>query len=80
MGQLDSEIVDVPSLELVGVVSTPSTHYVEAEQSTGVITYDIIEESIFESHTITIATTVQGTDLSRRSTTQTVVDQFIEER
>ena len=79
MRQFDSEVVNIPTLELVGIVSTPCALHVKAEQCARVIADDIIEISIVECHTVTITATIHRTHLSRCCTTQAIVNQLIEE-
>jgi hypothetical protein len=46
MRQFDSEVVNIPTLELVGIVSTPCALHVKAEQCARIIADDIIEIGI----------------------------------
>ena len=79
MWQLDSEVVDIPSLELVGIVCAPCSHHIEAEQRTGVVADNVVEECIMECHAVSVATTIERANLCGCCTTQTIVDELIEE-
>ena len=69
MRQFNSKVVNIPSLELVGVVGTPSAHDAETQQGTGIVADDIVEIVVLEGDTVTVAATVQGTHLCRRGET-----------
>ena len=80
MGYLNGEIVDIPSLELIGVMCSPSTHHVEAKQGTRIVADNVVKIGIFESDTVTVTSSIEGTHLSWSSETQAIVDELIEER
>ena len=79
MRQFNSKVIDIPSLELVGVVGTPGAHDAEAQQGTGIVADDIVEIVVLEGDTVTVTATVQGAHLRRCGEAQAVVDQLIEE-